>query len=251
MRCTCSPEISPVKLFSSCQGCRGLIESVVPLAEPVCGSCTYQPTTEDRLAEDLRETILSELPPAVIEADALAVTLDQTFSQPAWTLGSAAAAYARHGWPVFPLSTRGKMPAIPKAKGGRGVLDATTDADRVKRWWDKHPTHNIGVATGHNFDVIDVDFRVPGTALRWADIRDIEDFEVDALVSTPHGLHAYVLTTGDSNTANASTGIDFRGKGGYVVAPPSIVDCDKDHGDCEGLYRWWSKPSPRILGNSA
>lgn len=248
MRCTCNPEASPVRLFSSCQGCRKLIELSAPLAEPVCGSCVYQPTHEDQLAEDLRELILSELPPAALGADALAATLDQLASQPQWTLGGTAAAYARHGWPVFPLASGSKMPAIPKAKGGRGVLDATTDVDRIRRWWDKHPNYNIGVATGFLFDVVDVDFRKPGTALRWADIRDVEDFEVDALVSTPHGLHAYVLPDGESSSTNSYLGIDVRGRGGYVVVPPSLVDCDKDHGNCEGLYRWWSKPSPRILG---
>lgn len=43
------------------------------------------------------------------------------------------------GWPIFPLA--GKMPAIPKAEGGRGFHDATTDLDLVGAWcfhgdWD-------------------------------------------------------------------------------------------------------------------
>ena len=44
-------------------------------------------------------------------------------------IGDYALEYARAGWEIFPL--RGKFPLIPKHKGGKGVLDATSDVDRV------------------------------------------------------------------------------------------------------------------------
>ncbi|HJT94429.1 MAG TPA: bifunctional DNA primase/polymerase, partial [Mycobacterium sp.] len=69
----------------------------------------------------------------------------------------AAVQYAKWGWPVFPIMAWGKKPAISKEQGGNGFKDATTDTDRVRRWWEQHPDHNIGIATGHLFEVIDVD----------------------------------------------------------------------------------------------
>jgi transposase len=38
-----------------------------------------------------------------------------------------------------------------------GVKDATTNRARVLAWWTRHPQANIGLATGHAFDVLDVD----------------------------------------------------------------------------------------------
>jgi Bifunctional DNA primase/polymerase, N-terminal len=38
-----------------------------------------------------------------------------------------------------------------------GVKDATCNRARVLAWWTRHPNANIGLATGHAFDVLDVD----------------------------------------------------------------------------------------------
>jgi hypothetical protein len=38
-----------------------------------------------------------------------------------------------------------------------GLNDATTNRARVLAWWTRHPHANIGLATGHHFDVLDVD----------------------------------------------------------------------------------------------
>jgi Bifunctional DNA primase/polymerase, N-terminal/Protein of unknown function (DUF2637) len=38
-----------------------------------------------------------------------------------------------------------------------GVKDATTNRARILAWWTRHPQANIGLATGHRFDVLDVD----------------------------------------------------------------------------------------------
>ena len=49
----------------------------------------------------------------------------------------AALAYAKKGWAVLPL--RGKLPAIAKSNGGRGVHDASTDMKTITAWWTKWP----------------------------------------------------------------------------------------------------------------
>ena len=64
--------------------------------------------------------------------------------------------YASHNWPVFPL--RGKVPAIPKDVGGRGVLDATTDVAAVARWWEgRYAGANIGGRIPESMVMIDTD----------------------------------------------------------------------------------------------
>jgi hypothetical protein len=103
-----------------------------------------------------------------------------------------------------------------------GLKDATTNRARVLAWWTRHPQANIGLATGHRFDVLDVDGPAGGQAIR-------------ALAAT-HGLvssgplvrtggggwHYYLAPTGLGNARPAGLEhVDWRGWGGYVVAPPS------------------------------
>ena len=63
---------------------------------------------------------------------AVKVVFDRGLVTPALLLAYAIV-YAVNGWAVFPL--RGKIPAIPGASGGHGVLDATTDPATICRWW--------------------------------------------------------------------------------------------------------------------
>ena len=75
-------------------------------------------------------------------------------------LRDAALDYASKGYPVFPLKPCDKIPAISKSMGGSGCLDATKDAETIKRWWDEIPDANIGLATGNGFWVLDIDGEV-------------------------------------------------------------------------------------------
>ena len=73
-------------------------------------------------------------------------------------MGDAALRYAARGFRVFPCQPRGKAPLLGKDKGGNGFHDATTDAETIRAWWEKHPTANIGIATGHDgIFVVDID----------------------------------------------------------------------------------------------
>lgn len=132
-------------------------------------------------------------------------------------LASAAVWYARNGIAVFPLRPRDKRP-IP---GSHGFKDATTDVEQVILWWKANPLANIGVPTGLTFDVIDID-GPPGYA-SLADLREADLVPpILARAYTPRGgQHLYVKPTGDGNATAVRPGIDYRGKGGYVVAPPS------------------------------
>ena len=47
-----------------------------------------------------------------------------------------------------------------------GLHEATTNRARVLAWWTQHPQANIGLATGHLFDVLDVDGPTGTQAIR-------------------------------------------------------------------------------------
>ena len=139
---------------------------------------------------------------------------------------AAACRYAEAGIPVFPCVTGGKRPLTK-----RGFHEASTEPRQVARWWARWPRANIGMPTGQisGLEVVDVDVhgairgfaafelaRREGLTDRWA-----------AFIRTPSGgVHAYYPA--DPELVQPSwqvprAGIDFRGSGGYVIVPPSII----------------------------
>jgi len=92
----------------------------------------------------------------------------------------------------------------------------------VLAWWTRHPQANIGLATGHTFDVLDVDGPEGAHAIQaFAAEHGLESS--GPLVRTGGGgWHYYLAPTGLGNVHPAElTHVDWRGRGGYVVAPPS------------------------------
>ena len=148
--------------------------------------------------------------------------------------------YAERGLRVFPLQPGRKIPF----GGSRGCHDATTDADRIRAWWTNTPDANIGLATGHLVDVVDID-GAPGQKSRvehWEDLfgRIDDDALAKVLTPRPGGMHIYVPATGDGNAAGIVPGVDYRGAGGYVLAPPSVIAPGGK--DTPGRYRFLGVP---------
>lgn len=157
-------------------------------------------------------------------------------------MGAAAIWYADWmRWPVFPLKPRGKTPLT-----AHGFKDASKDLDIVRAWWREWPDANIGVPTGPEgcgYDVLDVDG--PDGIRAWAQIKHAQcepgccdtqfcpapgPFDIYAIAFTPGdgvdrspGRHLYLPATGKGNTTRLhGQSIDYRGRGGYVVAAPSV-----------------------------
>ena len=146
-------------------------------------------------------------------------------------LAAAALWYAGAGIAVFPLQPVSKIPY----GGTRGFKDATTDLDIVKEWWAKRPRSNIGIATGRGFDVIDIDGPQGYDSL--VDIEPIPD--LGRAMTGSGGLHIYVAATGRGNGDPIKPSIDYRGLGGYVVAPPSVHQSGR-------IYQWRDVPTALI-----
>jgi hypothetical protein len=174
-------------------------------------------------------------------------------SRPRWLLRDAALGYASRGIPVLPLhyplphpSGLQPVPSDPQPAVARascscrdpscgqpgkhplgalvphGVNDATCNRARVLAWWTRHPQANIGLATGHRFDVLDVDGPEGAHAIR--ELAATHDLHSSGpLVRTGGGgWHYYLAPSGLGNARPAGLKhVDWRGRGGYVVAPPS------------------------------
>ncbi len=135
-----------------------------------------------------------------------------------------ALAYAARGWPVFPCQVGQKTPAT-----AHGHLDATTDPEQITAWYTRNPLWNLAIATGApGPDVLDVDEHGPAGNGYAAFARLSKAGLVDgaaAYVRTPSGgLHAYFTGSTQRNGHLPAHHLDFRSRGGYVLAPPSQVD---------------------------
>lgn len=156
------------------------------------------------------------------EVDRLAGELDraQRAARRPVNILSAALWYASVGLHVFPLQAGQKIPH----KGTRGCKDATDDEAQIRAWWQHWPDSNVAIATGHIVDVIDIDG--PVGVKSWAELLADPDGMPPSLgtVNTPRagGTHLYRAATGRGNKAGIFPSIDYRGTGGYVVAPPSV-----------------------------
>jgi hypothetical protein len=103
-----------------------------------------------------------------------------------------------------------------------GVKDATCNRARVMAWWTRQPQANIGLATGHAFDVLDVDGPSGARAIRTLAAENGLHSSGPLVRTGGGGWHYYLAPTGLGNASPAGLEhVDWRGRGGYVVAPPS------------------------------
>ncbi len=141
----------------------------------------------------------------------------------------AALDYAKRGWQVFPCRAGGKEPAISRSDGGRGHKDATWDPEQIRAWWAAHPDRNIGIRTGavSGLVVIDVDPHKHGDESMADVIQKHGPLPETITVRTGSGgTHHYFAHPGGfiKSRVNLLPGIDVRGDGGYVLAPPSQTE---------------------------
>jgi hypothetical protein len=106
------------------------------------------------------------------------------------------------------------------------VKDATTEATTIRAWWTVHPDANVGIATGaaSGLVVLDVDPRHGGNESLAALEREHGMIPATLASKTGGGgRHIFFAHPGVPirNAVCLAPGLDVRGDGGYVAAPPS------------------------------
>ncbi|MBM3788336.1 MAG: hypothetical protein FJW30_28705, partial [Acidobacteria bacterium] len=149
---------------------------------------------------------------------------------PTTTMLDHALAYAARGWRVHPLRARDKTPASK-----HGCKDATTDETQIRAWWAKLPNANIGLATGYEFFAIDID----PAGMAWYEAEHLPaTHEAVTGRAGRHVLYRMPTSYVIGNSAGLlAEGVDVRGMGGYIVAPPSVHPSGTTYTwlDCDGL----------------
>lgn len=156
--------------------------------------------------------------------------------------------YADHGWLVFPCAfpvqagtglvcaCRERADCSRPAKhpwgrlAPRGLRDASSHRGQVDYWWASQcPFANIGLVTGAQSGlwVLDVDAGKDGFASLEKLAKEVGGLPDTLQADTGGGgLHLYFRHPGPgrkvvTRTSSLGPGLDVRGDGGYVLAPPS------------------------------
>jgi hypothetical protein len=153
---------------------------------------------------------------------------------------NAAHRYAERGLPVLPLEPRNKKPLgrlVP-----HGLHEATVDHKLIERWLRDEPYANIGLLTGVRFDALDCDGEEALAAFP-DDVGPGEPPILGPTVGTGRGWHCYVAPSG-LTSRHLAPALDYKGRNGYVVAPPSVHPSGS-------VYRWYAGEGDPFRGVDA
>lgn len=136
------------------------------------------------------------------------------------------------GWSIIPIGLD-KKPLMRWEE----YQSRIPSVEEIKTWFNQWPNANIGIVTGSisKLVVVDIDPRHGGTN------ELFKDFKTPCSQTGGGGWHYYF--TSDSkitNRAGVLPGIDIRGEGGYVIAPPSLHSSG-------GSYQWIHPPQETLL----
>lgn len=148
--------------------------------------------------------------------------------------------YAARGWPVVPCHTPTSMGGCSCKKGQacesigkhprtlHGLYDASTDPAVIERWWSMWPEANIAIVTGHRSGLValDEDSYKGGDESLAELIKSYHALPETVQQLTGGGGVQYLFTSPAHPVGNSASalgqGLDVRGDGGYIIAPPSL-----------------------------
>lgn len=146
--------------------------------------------------------------------------------------------YLDLGWSIIPVEPKGKNP-IKGFLWKKYQTEKPTETE-VRDWFKQFPDANIGIITGQisGLIVVDIDGDKGKTSALSLEMPST------IIAETGRGFHYFYKSNGSpiSNKVGIFDGIDIRGDGGYVVAPPSIHASGK-------IYQWaeWCDPWENAL----
>jgi putative DNA primase/helicase len=155
----------------------------------------------------------------------------------------AALRYAAHGWAVFPAPPNEKKSYKSMKYSGGTRWGATRDLDEVRRDFTCWPHARIGLPTGVDSGIVVVEIdTIEGHGVDGrAALRALEQAHAplpDTLqAESPSGsIHRYFRHPGAGvkvvcSASKLGAGVDVKGDGGMVIAPPSINPDGR-------AYRW-------------
>lgn len=147
--------------------------------------------------------------------------------------------YASLGWRVLPLWPITPDPLDPICTCPRGAActspgkhpvlrdgshGASSDAATVRKWFDREKEPNVGIATGPESGLYIIDLDGADAIRVWSELTDGKAAPDSWIVRTGTGQHHYFSSTDPlpNSASRIAPGVDSRGLGGYVVAPPSL-----------------------------
>lgn len=172
----------------------------------------------------------------------------------------AALEYAARGWAVLPVQPRGKTPIVDDWPS-----QASCDPETIRGWWERFPSAGVGIATGpgSGLVVLDVDPDATGDESLLALVHAHGRLPGTAISLTGGGGRHYLFAHPGGDIRNSAgklgPGLDVRGAGGFVVAPPSVHPNGREYtwdggepGDVAELPGWLLElltRSPARTGN--
>ena len=150
---------------------------------------------------------------------------------------AAALWYAERGWRTVPEARGKKAPWLPEWQRA-----ASTDAETIRGWGQERPDAGVGIATGEGSGifVFDVDPGHGGNeSLAALEAAHGPLPETQRVRTGGGGTHHYFRWPGfdvRNSAGRLGPGLDVRGAGGQVVAPPTV------HPDTGEEYEWETGP---------
>lgn len=141
-------------------------------------------------------------------------------------LGKAAVWYCEHGFGIIPVQPRGKVPIMKN-----GLHDWFNNPEDARELWTKRPNLNIAIVCGEasgNLVVLDFDEDDEKGVHGFDTLSDWEDesgqLTPTATANTGRGGMHYLYRADRPYhpSVNRDLGVDVRGEGSYIVAPPSV-----------------------------
>lgn len=144
--------------------------------------------------------------------------------------------YLANGWSVIPIPHKQKFPDIP---WGEYRERYATDDELVK--WFSDRRNGVGIVTGQlsNLSVLDADGNKGLDLLAQYDL-----FSIGTVITGGGGRQLFYRFTGETNkweSGKNHEGLDARGEGGLIVAPPTVHASGR-------TYQWSNGiPNPALL----